>query len=589
MDDHQSQTSGKPASSRTGAAAIDSLTGLRFFAALSVIFVHALNQGLSRDAGYEQLAASAVSLFFVLSGFILTYVYDGRLTWAKVPEYLVARWARIWPLHVTCLLLAAALLTSRGNLYWDSGTVWRFIANLFLVQSWIPIKNWPLSFNGPAWSISTELGFYLMFPLLLLAGRNHFRPILLGTAVVSLGGLAGMQYWVANYHPDLWLTASEIVYCHPVIRAIDFVLGMAAGKWFLRHAGTSDTEKTKSTGLTRWCRDTLFELLAVGGLLAVGWAASRSGPLHHWWIDRGLSLMAYWSLRGGALLLPFAFLIWVLAWSKGMLAQFLSQPLIVWLGEISFAFYLVQYSVIRFLDPWVSEGFLPVSVVIAMVITFSLALAILLHLMIELPCRTVFREAVAGNWSKAGRTLWEIPGNLMKSGAAVTAAGLIVIALNAGWFESDQQQYSRKQMFNRWEEAQLGKDYLRIVFDKEATLLSYSVKEAEDKGLELELFWEIHPDHSRGRFLHITDSAGKIIYQPLLQQETFARASPGERITEKILLEAKHIPADGQIGIGFYDRYSGTSPIVGGVLTMNGRRLELVRLQGGKFEAIPQK
>jgi peptidoglycan/LPS O-acetylase OafA/YrhL len=588
MDDHQSQTSGKPASSRTGAAAIDSLTGLRFFAALSVIFVHALNQGLSRDAGYEQLAASAVTFFFVLSGFILTYVYDQRLTWAKVPEYLVARWARIWPLHVTCLVFTAALYMSRQYLPWNSETAWRFISNLFLVQSWIPIKDWPLSFNGPAWSISTELGFYLLFPLFLIFGRRRFWPILLGTALVSFGALAWLQYR-AIHHPEFWPLASEIGYCHPLIRAIDFVLGMTTGKLFLSGASRQNLGGVQPSGLGRWCRDTLFELAALSLLVAVGWAASRSGPLHYWWVDRGLLLIDYWSLCGGALLLPFAFLIWVLAWSKGMLAQFLSQPLVVWLGEVSFAFYLVQNPVIRLLDPWVAEGFLPASLVVSMVIAISLAAAILLHITVELPYRTILREAVAGNWSKAGRALWEVPGNLMKSGAAVTAAGLIVIALNAGWFESDQQQYSRKQMFNRWEEAQLGKDYLRIVFDKEAALLSYSVKEAEDKGLELELFWEIHPDHSRGRFLHITDSAGKIIYQPLLQQETFARASPGERITEKILLKAKHIPADGQIGIGFYNRYSGTSPIVGGVLTMNGRRLELVRLQGGKFEAIPQK
>jgi len=345
----------------------------------------------------------------------------------------------------------------------------------------------------------------------------------------------------------------------------------------------------QSLGLRRLSRDTLFELAALGLLITVGWAASRSGPLHYWWVDRGLLLIDYWSLCGGALLLPFAFLIWVLAWSKGMLAQFLSQPLIVWLGEVSFAFYLVQNPVIRLLDPWVAEGFLPPSLVVSMVIAISLAVAILLHITVELPFRAILREAVAGNWSKVGRAVWEVPGNLMKSGAAVTAAGLIVMALNAGWFESDQQQYSRKQMFNRWEEAQLGKDYLRIVFDKEAILLSFSVKEAEDKGLAIDLFWEVHPDHSRGRFLHITDSVGKIIHQPPLQQETFARAEPGERITEKILIEAKDLPEEGKIGIGFYNRYSGTSPIVGGVLTMNGRRLELIRLQGGEFEAIPQK
>ena len=589
MDDNQSTTSEKPASPRAGAAvAIDSLTGLRFFAALSVIFVHSLNQGLSRDAGYEQLAASAVTFFFVLSGFILTYVYDQRLTWAKVPEYLVARWARIWPLHVTCLVFTAALYMSRQYLPWNSETAWRFITNLFLVQSWIPIKDWPLSFNGPAWSISTELGFYLLFPVLLIFGRRRFWPILLGMALISFGSLAWLQYRAAH-HSDFWPLASEISYCHPIIRAIDFVIGMATGKIFLYSARKQVAGASHSIGLFGWCRDTFFELFALSLLLAVGWAASRVGPLHYWWVDRGLLLIDYWSLCGGALLLPFAFLIWVLAWSKGMLAQFLSQPLVVWLGEVSFAFYLVQNPVIRLLDPWVAQGFLPSSLVVAMVITISLAAAIVLHYIVELPFRTVLREAVAGNWSKVGRALRDVPGNLMKSGAAITAAGLIAIALKAGWFESGQQQYIRKQMASRWEEARLGKDYLRIVFDKEASLLSFSVKETEEKGLEIDLFWEVLPGHSRGRFLHITDNAEKIIYQPPLGKEAFAQAEPGAQVTEKILIAAKDLPAEGKIGIGFYDRYTGTSPITGGVKTMNGRRLELVRLQGGTFEAIPQK
>lgn len=578
----------KSAESASGAvAAVDSLTGLRFFAALAVIVVHALNLGLGRDAGYEQLASSAVSFFFVLSGFILTYVYDRRLNWGNVFEYYVARWARIWPLHVTCLIITAALLTSRGNLHWNGGTVWLFVANLFLVQSWFPVKDWPLSFNGPAWSISTELGFYLMFPLLLIVGRNHFRPILLGTAVVSLGTLAGLQCWASFFDQDFWLTASDIVYCHPLVRALDFVLGMAAGKWFLRQGGAIEAGNRQSTSWSRWCRDTLLELLAVGALLAVFWAASRSGPLHHWWIDRGLTLIAYWSLRGGAVLLPVAFLIWVLASSKGMLAQFLSQPLIVWLGEISFAFYLVQYSVIRFLDPWVSEGLLPPSVVVAMVIAISLALAIFLHLLIELPCRTMFRKAVAGEWNEVGRAIREIPGSLMKSGAALSAIGLIAIALNTGWFESDHQQATRKQLYNQLDATRLGEDQLRIEFDREAYLLNVSVKETPEKALEINLFWEVHPDCSRGRFLHVTDLEGKILYQIPIEEELFRRAASGERVSEKIVIEPKLLPEDGFVGIGFYNRYTGTAPIAGGKLTMNGRRLEIVQLKGGRFEAIP--
>jgi|688.fasta_scaffold31444_3 peptidoglycan/LPS O-acetylase OafA/YrhL len=569
-------------------ASIEPLTGLRFFAALSVIFVHALNEGLGRDAGYEQLAASAVAFFFVLSGFILTYVYDQRLTWSKVPEYLVARWARIWPLHLTCLVFIAVLFSLRGYLTWNTETVWRFITNLFLVQSWIPILGWPLAFNGPAWSISTELGFYLAFPLLLIAGRRRFWPILLGTALVSLGGLAWLQYR-AIAHPEFWPLASEISYCHPLIRVIDFVIGMATGKLFLLGSKNRATGSPQTDGFVGWCYGTLFELLALGVFVGVGWAASRSGPLHFWWIDRGLVLIDYWSLCGGAMLLPFAFLIWVLAWSRGMFAQFLRQPLIVWLGEVSFAFYLVQIPVISLLNPWFAEAKLPASVVVGMVIGISLAVAILLHLTVELPYRTILREAVFGNWKKAWGAVWDVPGNLTKSGAALTSAGLIAVALIAGGFEVQQQKYRTTQLYNRWDESRKGKEYLRIEFDREAMLLSCSANVTEQNNLEISLLWESLPNHSRGRFLHVTNSEGRIIFQPPLERRLFAKAEAGQQFSEKITLEAKDLPSDGSIGIGFYDRYAGTSPITGGSLGMNGRRLEIVRLQGGKAELIPQK
>lgn len=45
------------------------------------------------------------------------------------------------------------------------------LANLFLVHSWVPFTHFFFSFNGPSWSIATELAFYLCFPLLVWSRR----------------------------------------------------------------------------------------------------------------------------------------------------------------------------------------------------------------------------------------------------------------------------------------------------------------------------------------------------------------------------------------------------------------------------------
>ena len=570
------------------AAQLDALTGLRFFAALAVIMVHAVNLAIRRDAGYEQWAASAVSFFFVLSGFILTYVYSERLTWAKVPEYLVARWARIWPLHVVCLCCAAAVYMYRGYLPWNLETGWRFATNLLLVQSWIPITGWPFSFNGPAWSISTELGFYLAFPVLLLAGRRQFWPVFAVVTVVSLGGLAWLQAR-CNADNNFWTLASEIGYCNPLIRGFDFVVGMATGKWFLWQQQATASSGLNSVGnsagsVWRWGRDTLAELLALGGVVALGWAASRSGGLHAWLVDRNWLLVDYWSLCGGALVLPFAGLIWVFAWSRGAFAQLLSQPLLIWLGEVSFALYLVQNIVIRLIDPQLEQLALPASVVVGGVIAISLALAMLLHVVVELPFRTVLRGCASGNWTQVGSALQAIPGNLVSSGVLLTAIALVGGSLGMAQAEAAREKYRTRLLRNQLVEQLEGKSYERIEFDREALLLTWSSEERAD-GVEFTLLWEVQPSLARGRFVHVTDPDGKIVFQPPIEVELFQGAEPGEWVTDRFVIARDKLPTEGKIGVGFYDKYLGTTPVRGEPLGMNGRRLEIYRLSAGQAES----
>ncbi|MFN5708183.1 MAG: acyltransferase family protein [Planctomycetota bacterium] len=569
-------------------AQLDALTGLRFFAALAVLFVHAVNLGIRRDAGYEQWAASAVSFFFVLSGFILTYVYSERLTWSKVPEYLVARWARIWPLHVVCLCCAATLFMSRGYLPWNLETLWRFVTNLLLVQSWITIVGWPFSFNGPAWSISTELGFYLAFPLLLLAGRRRFWPVLAVVTTISLGWLAWLQVR-CSFDDSYWALASEIGYCNPLIRGFDFVVGMATGKWFLwqrqnepKTAGSWGESSRASAW--RWCRDTLVEVLGLGVVAAVAWAASRSGGLHAWLVERDWLLVDYWSLCGGSLVLPFALLIWVFAWSRGAFAQLLSQPLLVWLGEVSFALYLVQNVVIRLFDPWLAQFSLPASVIVGAVIATSLGLAMLLHLSVELPFRSVLRECASGQWRRAGRALVAVPGNLLSSGVLLTAVGLVIASIGVLRVEVASEKYRRQLVRNEVVEELNGEKYQRIEFDREASLLSWSSEERPN-GLEFTLLWEVQPTAARGRFVHVTDSTGKIVFQPVLETDLFKNAEPGERVTDRFRIPRDKLPAEGRIGVGFYDKYLGTTPVKGEPVGMNGRRLEIYSLSAGRAES----
>lgn len=123
----------------------------------------------------------AVDLFFMLSGFVMTHVYHRAFSDSVTLHYrsfLLARIARIYPLHVLILLLFVA--TAVGS-QWTAGATVRsihdiplrgsesvgaFVANLFMLQG---LDAGTLSWNYPAWSISVEFIAYLLFPFALPA------------------------------------------------------------------------------------------------------------------------------------------------------------------------------------------------------------------------------------------------------------------------------------------------------------------------------------------------------------------------------------------------------------------------------------
>lgn len=84
------------------------LTGLRFIAAFAIVIHHSRGLFFTPEALAPYPLDIGVSLFFVLSGFILTYVHPKLPTRHDIYRFYIARFARIWPVHLASLALAAA-------------------------------------------------------------------------------------------------------------------------------------------------------------------------------------------------------------------------------------------------------------------------------------------------------------------------------------------------------------------------------------------------------------------------------------------------------------------------------------------------
>ena len=213
---------------------LDALTSLRFFAAAIVVLHHSIeNLKIGTDFLAFLPTLQAVSFFFILSGFILTYVYRNFDAHGSIRRFFIARIARIWPLHGAMLLLTLVLLpgcflplasgTEPLKLFWMP-----LFANLCLVQSWVPLSKYYFSFNAVSWSISVEAGFYLFFPLLLAGVRRNCILVWLTTllftfAIASvLGYLSSTSVGVINSE-----TIAGIIQYNPLSRIFEFISGMA--------------------------------------------------------------------------------------------------------------------------------------------------------------------------------------------------------------------------------------------------------------------------------------------------------------------------------------------------------------------------
>src|SRR5436305_1449846 len=202
---------------------LDALTGLRFWFALLVVLHHSLQHWFGArlypvaDFGYI-----GVDFFFVLSGFVLTWSWRSDVT---ARRFWWNRVARIWPLHLTTLLLAVVLVADQISRPGVLGTA----ANLLLVQAWVPTDKVYFGYNAVAWSLSCEVFFYLCFPWLV---RRLSRLSFLGRRWVVVGVVAALTVYPGIFSlmwaPRDFSGWEWTTYVAPLWRLGEFVVGIVA-------------------------------------------------------------------------------------------------------------------------------------------------------------------------------------------------------------------------------------------------------------------------------------------------------------------------------------------------------------------------
>jgi peptidoglycan/LPS O-acetylase OafA/YrhL len=278
--------------------------------------------------GYSPIYSSAlvrnsylfVDFFFVLSGFVIAYTYSTRLdSGPQVKRFLILRLGRLYPLHLFVLFCLVALETLRlfatGEGFKGEHSPTALLSNLLLLHS-LNIHD-GLTWNGPSWSISTELWAYVTFAL-VSAWMGMRNWMLIATAVAAPLAL----FYLSK-------SGMDTTFDYGFIRCLfGFSLGVAC---FRLHAARPASLQSPGNTLM-----TVLEVCIVAAVIAYVSAAGTST----------MSFMA-----------PFVFAVAVLIFAieGGLVSRLFRWRLLKWLGTLSYSIYLTHYLVLAVVPPVVKR------------------------------------------------------------------------------------------------------------------------------------------------------------------------------------------------------------------------------------------
>jgi len=298
--------------------ALDSWRGI---CALLVALFHFRANNHLDGLGLIRNAYLFVDFFFVLSGFVISHAYMQRLSsGAEIGEFVKRRFWRLWPLHVTILMLfvlsefAKFIVVHDLNIetlnapFTGPHSVASIFTNFFMIHS-LGVHD-RLTWNIPSWSISTEFYTYLVFAgVCFLAARTKARLSALAVAsaaIVLFGAAIGVLF--RDGGPD---AAAQVGFFRCLY---GFFLGHLTYRWF------------QASRLPSWSQSGL-ELAAVAVVIVYAMVTEKG----------------FWPVFAPVV---FAVVIWIFAHDSGIVSRALKVPLAQKLGAWSYSIYMAHALVV---------------------------------------------------------------------------------------------------------------------------------------------------------------------------------------------------------------------------------------------------
>lgn len=246
-----------------------------------------------------------VSYFFILSGFIMIVAYHRKEKIGYLDFYR-NRVARIYPLYIVGLLLYFFTRYSDVSFY-------KTFLYLFGIQSWIPGKA--LILNFPGWSISVEFLFYLIFPWLYnyLYSKGN-KSIWIIAVLIWIGTQVFSNLYINSpAYKGPHTESHEFSHYFPLWHINEFLIGNIAGLLFVKN------RKEKNYDLAV----VVFFIAIILSLIFI--------PLN---------------FHNGLMAVFFVPVIYLISCNNGLITKFFALKPLEFLGEISYAIYIIHIPVL---------------------------------------------------------------------------------------------------------------------------------------------------------------------------------------------------------------------------------------------------
>ncbi len=297
---------------------IDSLQSLRAIAFLAIFLSH---------CGITSTGPVGVSVFLVLSGFLMMYSYKSRNAEPEVRKafsFMLRKMSKLYPLHILILIIILAGI--KFGLIEGKFDMASVLCNALLVQAWIPNSKWYFSYNAVSWYLSVCVLLYLCFPVLfaLIRKISDSETFIITATLIVVQVL--LPIFIAEIYSGTnskfykWMT-----YIFPLYRLLDFFYGMVLARVILNDGDT----KVKRNGLYH-IGETILLFIWIGQVLVYtkGGILSAMYRYSFFWVATSLIAVA------------------LFYYNRGYITRLLTCRPVVFIGNISGVAFLLHTSVI---------------------------------------------------------------------------------------------------------------------------------------------------------------------------------------------------------------------------------------------------